>query len=264
MNNLAAASDLPNGAEPRKQSLLTHLLELRARLLWSFVAMVAGTIICFFFAQEIYGFLVRPLAAAMSPYDSKRLIYTGLSEAFLTYMKVAFFAGCFLSFPVLLSQIWIFVAPGLHKNERRAFLPFLIATPVLFFAGGALVYYVIMPLAWQFFLSFETLGGSTVLPIRLEARVSEYLDLVMVLIFAFGVCFELPVVLTLLGRVGIVRADMLARGRRYAIVAAFAAGAVLTPPDVLSQFCLALPIIGLYELSIFCVRFIEKNGARAA
>ncbi|MGB0719608.1 MAG: twin-arginine translocase subunit TatC, partial [Bdellovibrionales bacterium] len=171
--------------------ILHHLIELRVRLLWAVAAMSVGTGICFFFVEDIYGFLVQPLAAA----GSERLIYTGLTEAFFTYLKVAFFAGIFLTFPILLLQVWLFIAPGLYRNEKRAFLPFLIATPVLFFTGGAIVYYVVMPAAWPFFLSFQTGAEETALPIQLEARVSEYLDLIMTLIFAFGLCFQLPVFL---------------------------------------------------------------------
>ncbi len=246
-------------AEERRDALTTHLAELRKRLLWSFVAMVAGMGICYLFAEDIYGFLVRPLANAMGPGDSQRLIYTGLTEAFFTYLKVSFFAGVFLTFPIVATQIWKFVAPGMYKSEKRAFLPFLIATPVLFFTGAALVYYGLMPMAWHFFLSFQSDGGATALPIQLEARVAEYLDLVMLLIFAFGLCFQLPVLLVLLGRAGLVTPEQLAKGRRYAIVVAFVVAAVLTPPDVLSQFALAIPIILLYEISILIIRYMQRK-----
>lgn len=240
--------------EHTRHTLSEHLVDLRRRLLWSVVAILAATGFCFLFVEDIYGFLVQPLAHAMGPNDSQRLIYTGLAEAFFTYLKVSFFAGFFLAFPVIAIQIWRFIAPGLYKNEKSAFLPFLVATPVLFFAGAALVYYLLMPMAWQFFMSFQSDGGATGLPIQLEARVSEYLDLVMMLIFAFGLCFQLPVLLVLLGRVGLITPEQLASGRKYAIVVTFIVAAFLTPPDVISQFALALPILVLYELSILIIR----------
>jgi len=246
----------------KARPLVEHLVELRRRLLWSFVAMIAGTALCYIFVKPIYGFLVEPLAHAMGPGSTNRLIYTGLTEAFFTYLKVAFFAGTFLTFPILAVQVWKFIAPGLYKNERRAFLPYLVATPVLFFLGGAMVYFVILPLAWPFFLSFQSGASETVLPIQLEARVGEYLDLVMMLIFAFGLCFQMPVVLTLMGRAGIITGDMLAGKRRYAIVVIFIIAAFLTPPDVLSQICLAVPMMALYEISIFLVRRVEPNASR--
>ena len=183
-------------ADAQRLPLTAHLVELRARLLWVIIVMAVGTAISFFFVNEIYGFLVQPLADSMGPDDTQRLIYTGLTEAFFTYLKVAFFSGVFITFPILLIQLWSFVAPGLYKNERKAFLPFLVATPVLFFLGGACVYYFVLPMAWPFFLSFQVNETDAVLPIQLEARVSEYLDLIMTLIFAFGVCFQLPVFLT--------------------------------------------------------------------
>ena len=250
----ADESDQDSLPEHGSASLMGHLLELRKRLMWVILTMVAGTALCFGFVEPIYGFLVNPLAEAMGGSGSQRLIYTGLTEAFFTYMKVAFFAGIFLTFPVLLTQLWLFIAPGLYKKEKRAFFPFLVATPLLFFFGGACVYYVVLPMAWPFFLSFQTSGADTVLPIQLEARVSEYLDLIMTLIFAFGLCFQLPVLLTLLGRAGIITADWLGRMRKYAVIVVFVMAAFLTPPDVISQVMLALPILALYEISIILIR----------
>ncbi|MDD5587367.1 MAG: twin-arginine translocase subunit TatC [Alphaproteobacteria bacterium] len=240
------------------QPLLAHLIDLRQRLIYSLLAILVAFVVCYFFAPEIYTFLVRPLAKATGD-ESRRLIYTGLTEAFITYIKLALWAGCFLAFPVIAAQIWLFVAPGLYKSERRAFLPFLIASPLLFMMGAAMAYYAVFPMAWKFFLSFEVPAAPGSLPIQLEARVSEYLSLSMTIIFAFGLAFQLPVILVLLTRIGLLSAAKLSQFRRYAIVIIFVVAAVITPPDVISQISLAVPMLLLYEVSILAARWVEKG-----
>ena len=250
---------MTNDIDESKAPLLDHLIELRTRLIRCAIAILVLFLGCFFVAEEIYNFLAAPLAEQLADRENARMIFTALHEVFFTQVKVAFFAALFVSFPFVANQLWMFIAPGLYKNEKKAFLPFLVLTPVLFFAGGALVYYMIFPLAWQFFLGFETIGGDGTLAIELEAKVDEYLSLVMKLIFAFGISFELPLVLTLMARVGMTTAEGLAEKRKYAIVGAFIAAAVLTPPDPISQISLAIPIILLYEVSIISVRMVEKR-----
>ena len=253
-------TDTDTDTDERSMPLLDHLIELRSRLLTSAIAILVLFFICYYFAPDLYNFLVAPLADVLEKMGGqRRLIFTALHEAFFTYIKVAFFAALFLSFPFIAIQIWMFIAPGLYKNEKKAFAPFLIATPILFFMGGALVYYLIFPLAWSFFLSFESVGGAGALPIQLEAKVDQYLSLVMRLIFAFGLCFELPVVMTLLGLAGVVTSKGMKEKRKYAIVLAFVAAAILTPPDVISQIGLALPTMLLYEISIISVKIVEKK-----
>jgi sec-independent protein translocase protein TatC len=242
--------------------LLDHLIELRSRLMWSMGGFLIAFFVSFFVAEDIFGFLIKPLAAAMEGREGARMIFTALQEAFFTYVKVAFFAAAFICFPLFSVQVWMFIAPGLYRSERRAFLPFLIATPVLFVMGGALVYYFIMPLAWEFFLDFQTPGGAGTLPIQVEPKVDQYLSLVMRLIFAFGVGFELPVVLILLARAGLVTSEGLKRKRRYAVVGVFVVAAILTPPDVISQIGLAVPILLLYEVSIIGARMTERKRAK--
>jgi len=254
--------------EDKKMPLLDHLIELRQRLLYSVVALLVVFLVCFYFAEPIFNYLAQPLAEVMREHDvaehERRMIFTALTEVFFTYVKVSFFAAAFICFPVFLTQFWLFVAPGLYKHEKTALAPFLAATPFLFFLGGALVYYIIFPLAATFFIGFEVPGSDTNLSIQLEPKVNEYLSLMMQLIFAFGLCFQLPVVMTLLARVGLATAKGMAAKRKYAIVAVFIAAAIFTPPDPISQLSLAVPIILLYELSIIMARMVEKKRAEKA
>ena len=253
----------PDGTDPiddKPMPLLDHLIELRRRLLWSAAAFLLCFFFCYYFSEQIFSFLAKPLAAVLeAEAGGQRLIYTHLTEAFFTYLKVAFFGAASLAFPVIAAQVWMFVAPGLYRSEKKAFLPFLVATPVLFLMGASLAYYFIFPVAWQFFASFQSTNGAGGLPIQLEAKVSEYLDLVMKLIFAFGVAFQLPVALSLMAKVGIVTSKGLVKYRRYAMVGMFVIAAILAPPDVITQTGLAVPLILLYEVSIIAARIVEPK-----
>lgn len=242
-----------------KAPLIEHLIELRQRLLKSVIAILIAFVVCFFFATDIFNILIRPFEAAAGTERSIELIYTAPQEYFFTQLKLALFGALFIAFPVVASQIYMFVAPGLYKHERGAFLPFLVATPILFLIGAALVYFLVMPLAMGFFLSMEQIGGEGKASIQLLPRVSEYLGLIMILIFAFGLVFQLPVLLTLLGRAGLVSSAALKQKRKYAIVIAFIMAAILTPPDPISQIGLAIPTLLLYEVSIISVRLVEKK-----
>ena len=248
-------------SKDKEGSFISHLTELRKRLINSLIFLAVLFVICYYFSEYIYGFLVEPYANAVKDDDAnRRLIFTALQETFLTYLKVSFFAAFFITSPYILIQIWKFIAPGLYEDEKTAIMPYLVITPILFLLGGMLVYYLIMPLAIKFFLSFESVGLSTSLPIQLEAKVNEYLSLVMKLIFAFGLSFQLPVVLSLLARIGIVDTQFLKERRKYVVVIIFAAAAVLTPPDPVTQIGLAIPLLFLYELSILSVKLIEKKS----
>lgn len=239
-----------------KVSLSIHIDELKRRVLYSLVIFVICVMICYHFAGDIYNYLLRPLVYVLEG-DNRKMIYTGLTEAFFTYLKLAIFAGFCMSFPFVSMQLYIFLAPGLYYNEKKVLLPYLIAAPLLFILGGLLVYYFILPIAWKFFLSFET-SASSLLPIHFEARISEYLALVMHLIMAFGLSFQLPIILTLLTRVGLLDSATLSKKRKLAIVIVFAIAAVITPPDVISQFALAIPMLILYEISILACKWVEK------
>lgn len=250
--------------EASRAPLIDHLIELRDRLKWAVVAFFVCFVIAYVFAEDIYSFLVRPLAKIYEQrgVENPRMIYTALTEAFFTYLKVSFYTALFVSFPVIATQLYKFAAPGLYRTERRAFLPFLVATPVLFALGATLVYSFIFPLAWSFFLSFQTAPVDTGLAIELEAKVNEYLSLVLKLMFAFGLAFQLPVAITLLARAGLTTADALRRRRKYAVVIAFVGAALLTPPDLISQVGLGIPIIVLFEISILLAAAMERRYAR--
>jgi sec-independent protein translocase protein TatC len=255
-----AVANPQDDIDQSKAPLIEHLIELRRRLIYCIATLMVFFFFCYAFAQDIYNFLLVPYRLAVGGETRIEMIYTAPQEFFFTQLRVAFFGAVVLSFPILAAQLYMFVAPGLYRKERRALLPFLIATPILFLLGGALVFFVVMPLAMRFFLSMQQAGNAQV-HIQLTAKVSEYLHLITSLIMGFGLCFQLPVLLTLLARVGMVSSTWLRQQWRYAVVLIFAVAAVLTPPDILSQVGLAIPTLLLYELSIFSVRMVERQKA---
>src|SRR5215472_6681663 len=256
---MTAEDDREAELESGRMPLLDHLIELRNRPMWAAAAILAAFLVCYQFKETIYRFLSHPLAVVFEGETGRKMIATGLTEIFFTYIKVSFWAACCVAFPVVAMQVWKFVAPGLYKNEKRAFLPYLCATPILFLLGASLAYFVVIPYAFKFFVSFETPGTAGSLPIEIEAKVNEYLSLVMTLLLAFGVAFQLPVLLTLMARAGIITSQGLISKWRYAVVGMFGVAAVLTPPDVVSQTSPGVPLFLLNWRSIFSSRWVKRQ-----
>ncbi len=252
--------------EKSSAPLIEHLIELRRRLIWSLGGFFIAFLVCFFFAKRLFNLLVIPFKwatkwAGLDPHKVE-LIYTAPQEFFFTQVKLAMFGGMVVAFPLIATQIYKFIAPGLYKNERSAFLPFLIASPILFLMGASLVYFFFTPMVMWFFLAMQQVGTNDQVQISLLPKVSEYLSLIMTLIFSFGLVFQLPVVTSLLTRVGMLSSKALAEKRKWAIVIAFVVAAVLTPPDPMSQIGLAIPTILLYEVAIWSARMIERSQER--
>ncbi|MHA1538977.1 MAG: twin-arginine translocase subunit TatC [Alphaproteobacteria bacterium] len=241
---------------PLKKDLMTHIVELRKRLMWSLFFFFIAFLFCYSMKENIYAFLVQPLATVLGEGNTPRMIFTGLTEPFIVYLKLSFYGALFLSFPFWMTQIWVFLTPALYTHERKVFLPFLFLAPVLFSFGAALAYFIVMPLAWEFFVSFQNQFAA--MPLELETRISQYMSMVTSFLFAFGMSFQLPIILIVLNKIGIIERHHLIKFRKYAVVFAFILSMLLTPPDVVSQICLAIPLILLYEISIFWIK-CEKD-----
>jgi sec-independent protein translocase protein TatC len=245
-------------SQDKNQTLTGHLTELRNRLIYCVIALLLCFAACYYFADQIYNFLLQPLQKAIAN-GEKRMIYTSLLEGFLTYVKLSFTAAFFFAFPFIAAQFYLFLAPALYKKEKKFTLRLLFYCPFLFFLGASMVYFMVMPMAFEFFLSFENLNPQNGLPIELEAKISEYLSLITWLIFAFGIAFQMPLLIICLVKFGLISVQTLQQKRKYWIVIIFAIAAIITPPDILSQFALALPMMALYEMAILACLKINKK-----